>query len=49
MTKLWSALWGAYGWPFLSLGVLKLFGDALNFAGMPITAMGAAHPLLHMQ
>ena len=41
--KLWSALWGAYGWAYLSLGLLKLLGDALNFAGMPITALA-----LHM-
>ena len=35
--KLWPALWGAYGWPYVSLGLLKLFGDALNFAGMAIS------------
>ena len=34
--KLWPALWSAYGWPYVSLGLLKLFGDALNFAGMAI-------------
>ncbi len=33
VAKLWPALWGAYGWPYVSLGLLKLFGDALNFAG----------------
>ena len=33
VTSLWPALWGAYGWPYLSLGLLKLFGDLLNFAG----------------
>lgn len=31
--RLWPALWGAYGWPYISLGLLKLFGDALNFSG----------------
>lgn len=33
VTKLWPVLWSAYGRPYLSLGLLKLFGDALNFAG----------------
>ena len=38
VAKLWPALWGAYGWPYVSLGLLKLFGDALNFAGMVLSS-----------
>jgi hypothetical protein len=33
VTSLWPALWGAYGWPYLSLGLIKLSSDVLNFAG----------------
>ncbi|BDA43676.1 probable multidrug resistance-associated protein 7 [Coccomyxa sp. Obi] len=39
VAKLWPALWGAYGWPYVSLGLLKLFGDTLNFAGMILSSM----------
>ncbi len=42
--KLWPALWGAYGWPYVLLGLLKLFGDALNFAGMVLS-----HPRAFMR
>ena len=31
--SLWRALWTGFGWPYISLGLLKLFSDALNFAG----------------
>jgi hypothetical protein len=37
-TSLWPALWSAYGWPYVSLGLLKLLGDALNFAGSQATS-----------
>ena len=32
--SLWRALWTGFGWPYISLGLLKLFSDALNFAGL---------------
>ena len=31
--SLWRALWTGFGWPYISLGLLKFFSDALNFAG----------------
>jgi hypothetical protein len=31
--SLWRALWTGFGWPYISLGILKFFSDALNFAG----------------
>ena len=35
--SLWRALWTGFGWPYISLGLLKLFSDALNFAGSVAT------------
>ena len=35
--SLWRALWTGFGWPYISLGLLKFFSDALNFAGSQAT------------
>ena len=50
--SLWQALWTGFGWPYISLGLLKLFSDALNFAGSndtscPLPADLLSPALLH--
>ena len=37
--SLWRALWTGFGWPYISLGLLKLFSDALNFAGVAVISL----------
>ena len=37
--SLWRALWTGFGWPYISLGLLKLFSDALNFAGVALNSL----------
>lgn len=45
--SLLSAVFTTYGWPYLALGLLKLGGDALNFAGgsWRTACSGATKPL----